>query len=106
MVAKKPLFIIYLDKPLHRGSQCLVDIQYRGKMYNDTSEGLFRNSYTNPKNGEKRWFVATNLRPNLARRVFPSFDEPAYKVPFRVSVVRHPELTAMANMPLSRTEQQ
>lgn len=105
MVPKKPLFIIYLEKSLNRGTQCEIDISFSGKLYNDTSEGLFRSNYVNPSTGERKWFVASHFRPNLARRVFPCFDEPAYKVPFTVSIVRCKTMTALTNMPLLRSEE-
>ncbi|KAK9874641.1 hypothetical protein WA026_005467 [Henosepilachna vigintioctopunctata] len=44
------------------------------------------------------------MRPNLARRIFPCFDEPAFKVPFIVHVARKKTMTAISNMPLQSTE--
>lgn len=73
-------------------------------MYNDTSEGMFRHKYQDPNTGEALWYVATHFRPNMARTVFPCFDEPAYKVPFRVSIARRTNMTALSNMPLEKTE--
>lgn len=103
-VPKKPLYVIHLARPLNRGTQCEVDITFSGKLMNDTSEAFFRNHYVDPVTTEKRWFVATHMRPNLARRVFPCFDEPAYKVPFLISVARRKNMTAQSNMPISTTE--
>ncbi|KAL3276601.1 hypothetical protein HHI36_011973 [Cryptolaemus montrouzieri] len=45
------------------------------------------------------------MRPNLARRIFPCFDEPAFKAPFEVHVARKKEMVAITNMPLERTEE-
>lgn len=45
-------------------------------------------------------YVATFMRPNMARNVFPCFDEPAYKVPFKLTVVRPKHMKAVFNMPL------
>lgn len=104
-VTKKPIFKIHLEKSLKRGTQCEVELTFKGKMFNDTTEGLFRSSYTDTKSGEKKWFLATHFRPNLARRVFPCFDEPGYKVPFVISVTRPKKAIALSNMPLDRTDQ-
>lgn len=93
-----------MGKALKRGTQCEVDLTFNGKLINDTSEGLFRHSYINPTTNEKKWYVATHLRPNIARRVFPCFDEPAYKVPFTISIARKKNMTCLSNMPLERTE--
>lgn len=103
-VAKKPLYVIHLGRSLNRGTQCEVDITFCGKLMNDTSEAFFRSNYVDPTTTEKRWFVATHMRPNLARRVFPCFDEPAYKVPFLISVARRKNMTALSNMPVSTSE--
>lgn len=102
---KKPLYVINLEHLLKRGTTCEVEIQFAGKLFNDTSEAMFRSSYTDSATGEKKWFVATHMRPNLARRVFPSFDEPAYKVPFNLIIGRHKNMSTLSNMPLNRTEQ-
>ncbi|KAF5302442.1 hypothetical protein FQR65_LT08532, partial [Abscondita terminalis] len=80
----------------------IVEMKFVGKLYNDTSEGLFRSSYINTVTGEKKWFIASQLRPNLARKVFPCFDEPAFKATFLVSIVRSNAMRALSNMPLSR----
>lgn len=47
--------------------------------------------------------MATQFRPNLARQVFPCFDEPGYKVPFEISIARARNMTALSNMPVKET---
>ncbi|KAF5300451.1 hypothetical protein FQA39_LY02250 [Lamprigera yunnana] len=104
MVHKKPFYIIYLDKELKNGAQCMIDMKFSGKLYNDTSEGLFRSSYVNTMTGEEKWFVSSQFRPNLARKVFPCFDEPAFKATFLVSIVRQKHMHSLSNMPLVKSE--
>ncbi|XP_064212579.1 aminopeptidase N isoform X1 [Tribolium castaneum] len=104
-VPKKPLYIIHLEKTANRGTQCIVDLTFKGNISNDTSEGIFRSSYVDPETKNRKWFVATHLRPNLARKVFPCFDEPAYKVPFVITVARQKNMVALSNMPLKNSEQ-
>lgn len=55
---------------------------------------------------DTKWFVSTYMRPNMARSVFPCYDEPAFKVPFIFSVARHKNMTAVTNMPLESTRPQ
>lgn len=51
-----------------------------------------------------RIVVATQFRPNNARRMFPCFDEPHFKVPFEVSVVRPRNMIALSNMAIDSIE--
>lgn len=51
-----------------------------------------------------RMVAATQFRPNNARRMFPCFDEPGYKTPFELSVVRPRSMVALSNTPVARTE--
>lgn len=94
---------MHLEKMMKRGAQCEIKLTFAGKLYNDTSEGLFRSSYIDPETKTQKWFVATYFRPNLARRAFPCFDEPAFKAPFVISIARHKNMTALSNMPLAST---
>ena len=100
---KKPLLVIKLDREYGQGTQAQITIRFNGKLFNDTSEGLFRHFYVDPKTNEKKWYIASHMRPNLARRVFPCFDEPAYKVPFEISIARQRKMTALSNTPLKST---
>lgn len=103
-VPKKPHMIIHLEKALKTGAQCEIEMKFSGALFNDTSEGLFRHFYNDATSGDKKWFIASHLRPNMARRVFPCFDEPAYKVPFCVKIARTKNMTALSNTPLEKTE--
>lgn len=95
--------MIHLEKTANRGTQCEIDLTFTGKLFNDTSEGLFRSSYVDPESKKQKWFVASHFRPNMARRMFPCFDEPAYKVPFLISIARHKSMVALSNMPLEKS---
>lgn len=101
---KKSLFTITLQSPVEPGITIEIFMRFSGKLFNDTSEGLFRSSYVDPVTKESKWFVSTHMRPNLARSVFPCFDEPAYKVPIVITVGRHKNMTAVSNMPLEKSE--
>ena len=49
-------------------------------------------------------YAFTQLEPIDARRVFPGFDEPAFKVPFDVSLVVPADVTAIGNTPEEETQ--
>jgi alanyl aminopeptidase len=44
-----------------------------------------------------RWYAFTDLEPTHARNVFPSFDEPSFKVPYEVTAIVPHGMTAYAN---------
>lgn len=50
-------------------------------------------------------YLATQNRPNYARKMFPCFDEPAFKVPFTVSISRPSNYTTLFGSPILSTEQ-
>ncbi|KAJ9584301.1 hypothetical protein L9F63_021370, partial [Diploptera punctata] len=44
------------------------------------------------------------MSPSNARRIFPCFDEPAFKAPFKISVARYTRMSTLSNMPLQAIE--
>ncbi|XP_012251447.2 aminopeptidase N [Athalia rosae] len=102
--AKRPWYIIHLEQMLKAGSSCEVDITFSGNMTVNATEGLFRNRYTD-SSGQQHLFVATYLRPNHAHKLFPCFDEPAYKATFQLSVTRPKGYTARSNTRVRKTEE-
>ncbi|XP_066246461.1 aminopeptidase N isoform X1 [Euwallacea similis] len=99
-VPKQSIMTIDLSSEVNTGGVLEIFIQFKGPMFNNTSEGLFRSSYMDPDTKKNKWYVATFMRPNMARTVFPCFDEPSYKVPITLTVVRPNFMKAVSNMPL------
>jgi aminopeptidase N len=64
--------------------------------------GLFVVDYPTGQ-GRKR-MIATELEPADARRVFPCWDEPAFKASFEPSVIVPQNFLALSNMPISHEE--
>ncbi|CAH1118995.1 unnamed protein product [Phaedon cochleariae] len=98
------LFIMEHASPLEPGAKLQLYLQFSGKLFNETSEGMFRSSYVDSDTKTKKWFVSTHMRPAMARNVFPCYDEPMYKVPMVVSVARLKTMTAVSNMPRESTK--
>jgi len=67
-----------------------IDIDYTG-ILNDKLRGF----YISEANGRK--YAITQMEPTDARRAFPSFDEPAYKATFDVSLTIDAGDSAIAN---------
>jgi len=85
--------------PVGRGE---LEISFHGTL-NDQMAGFYRSQYTDAK-GVKRYMATTQFEAIDARRCFPCWDEPARKAVFVVTMVYPANLTAVSNMPQSRTE--
>ena len=66
-------------KPLPAGPARL-HVEYAGSVSLKDDRGLFAQ-----KEGE-RWYAITQLESIAARRVFPCFDEPSFKVPWQLTL--------------------
>jgi alanyl aminopeptidase len=69
-------------------------ISYSATLSDREMAGAFRQ-----KDG-RDWYAFTQFEATDARRAFPCFDEPAFKVPWRLSLTVRREQTALANTPL------
>ncbi len=69
-------------------------ITYRGKLDAIETDGLFRQQ----DNGN--WYAFSQFESTFARRAFPCFDEPAYRVPWRLTLHVHADHVAVSNTPV------
>jgi aminopeptidase N len=76
-------------------------VAFTGRI-NSFGRGLFFVDYPTA-HGRKR-MIATELEPADARRVFPCWDEPAFKASFEPSVTVPRNFLALSNMPIAREE--
>jgi aminopeptidase N len=79
-----------VDKSLAAGP-ATIHIRYTG-ILNDELRGLYLGK---DKDGHK--YAVTQFEATDARRAFPSFDEPAYKATFDITVVADKGLSAISN---------
>lgn len=79
-------------KPLGPG-KIQLRIIYAGKISSKDNDGLFRIQEANS------WYAFTQFEATSARRVFPCFDEPSYKVPWRIQITVPKEVVAVSNAP-------
>jgi aminopeptidase N len=69
---------------------------------NAFGRGLFFVDYPT-ENGRKR-MISSHLEPSHARRVFPCWDEPAFKATFALTVTVPRRFLALSNMPVAHEE--
>jgi alanyl aminopeptidase len=74
------------------GDSVLLSLAYTGR-FNPALRGLYRVQQN------RRWYAFTQFEPNDARRAFPCFDEPGFKVPWTITVTAPADQVVAANMP-------
>ena len=85
-------------RPLSAGAHTL-HLRFSGRI-NPYARGLYVANYPTAE-GRKR-MVGTQLEPADARRIFPCWDEPAFKAAFELSVTVPSRFMAVSNMPVAR----
>ncbi|MBI4532969.1 MAG: M1 family peptidase, partial [Candidatus Melainabacteria bacterium] len=88
---------IVLPHALSPGSYKL-QLAFQGKI-GDKLRGFYMAHY-NDAAGIQQKLAVTQMEPTDARRLFPCFDEPAFKATFRLTVAIDPALTAVSNSPI------
>ncbi len=81
------------DKPLAPGGLKL-HVEYTGKVDENSTQGVFRQ-----KDGND-WYVFTQFETTDARRAFPCFDEPSFKVKWQLTLRIPSGTTAVSNTPI------
>jgi len=71
-----------------------LHIEYSGKVSRNSSAGLFQ-----LKDGAE-WYVYSQFEPTDARRAFPCFDEPGFKVPWQLRLHVPKDQLAFSNTPV------
>lgn len=83
-------------KPLAAGPAS-IHIRYRG-ILNDKLRGFYISK------SERRKYAVTQMEPTDARRAFPSFDEPAFKATYGITIVVDDGDTAISNAKMAKDE--
>ncbi|MGA9391988.1 MAG: M1 family metallopeptidase [Candidatus Sulfotelmatobacter sp.] len=86
----KEMVVLKVEKPLAAGAAS-IHITYSGVL-NDEMRGFYLG-----KDDQGRKYAATQFESTDARRAFPSFDEPAYKATFDITVVADKGQVAISN---------
>ncbi len=95
----KQLTTVTLAAPAGVGRHTLA-FSYRGKI-ETIPQGLFAQPYVKP-GGEPGLLLSTQFESTDARRMFPCWDEPAFRASFHLSVTIPANWTAVSNMPVAQ----
>ena len=81
-----------------------LQIDYAGKI-GKHPQGFYQVRYKLREQGRlvEKVMLATQMEPVHSRKLFPAWDEPAFRATFDVSAVVDEALTAVSNMPAART---
>jgi alanyl aminopeptidase len=80
---------LHFAKPV--GGTGTLHIAYSGSISRNSSAGLFQ------MKDRDNWYVYSQFEPTDARRAFPCFDEPNYKVPWQMTLHVPAEDMALSN---------
>jgi alanyl aminopeptidase len=74
--------------------KCILHIEYQGNVSRHSSAGIFE------LKEDRDWYVYSQFEPTDARRAFPCFDEPGFKVPWQMTLHVPKEDMAVSNTPI------
>ncbi|NPC84531.1 M1 family metallopeptidase, partial [Pyxidicoccus fallax] len=87
------LLAVVTERPVGPGTVTL-HVAYTGRAPAQENSGIFR------EQEEGRWYAMTQFEPLYARRAFPCFDEPSFKIPWRLTLRVRAEDGAFSNAPV------
>ena len=78
-----------------------ISLTFSGKI-NQGGFGLYYAPYVEQGTGAKKVMLGTQLEATDARRMFPCWDEPAFRARFQLTAIVPESWTAVSNMPVER----
>ncbi|KAG5346782.1 AMPN Aminopeptidase, partial [Acromyrmex charruanus] len=95
------ILTFYLTQDLLPGFY-ILNIKFYG-MSILPKENDLKISYIN-RTPDVMWLNAVYFQPIRGRRLFPCWDEPAFKATFNISILHHENYTALSNTPIQKLE--
>lgn len=85
-------------EPLPVGN-ATISLDYRGPLLTKDHNGVSRQ-----QEGDE-WYIFSDFEPLEARRAFPSFDEPNFKIPWQLTLRTKKQDIALSNTPATSTKE-
>ena len=98
--AKQETLSFKLEQPLAPGRYSLA-LKFHGKI-NREARGLFHMTYK--AGAADKTMIASTMEPTDARRMLPTWDEPAFRATFKLTVDLPAHFKAYSNTPVEREE--
>jgi aminopeptidase N len=98
--AKQETLSFALPRPLAPGRYRLA-LKFRGLIYRE-GRGMFYVNYQAGQEAAKKKLIATTMAPADARRMLPTWDEPAFRAKFRLSIDVPASFKAYSNTPVDK----
>ncbi|KAH3680603.1 hypothetical protein WICPIJ_008223 [Wickerhamomyces pijperi] len=99
---EKQTATFYFKDTFAKDSTITLEINFTGTL-NDNMAGFYRSSYQHE--GQTKYLATTQMEPTDCRRAFPSFDEPALKAVFDITLISDKNLTALSNMDVKEVKE-
>ena len=98
-------YVIPLKEKTTKGDNYIVELNFDGNLLKTDQVGLYRGWYDD-NNGTRINLAATQFESTHARKMFPCFDEPAFKSNISITVI-HPKKmsTTLSNMDIISTNE-
>ena len=84
-------FVAFTTGSILPAGHATLQIAYSGDVSRTLTDGAFQ------QQRGKDWYIFTKFEPVTARRVFPCFDEPSFKVPWQLTLHVPKDLKAFSN---------
>ncbi|KAK9737306.1 Peptidase M1 N-terminal domain [Popillia japonica] len=97
-------YSIVFEDELEEGTSYELNIASFVGILNEDNAGFYLAVYTD-EDGVTKKLATTQFEATSARRAFPSFDEPALKAQFEVSIIRSADYHSLSNTALVSTEE-
>jgi aminopeptidase N len=92
--AKQQIATLTFQKEIAPGAYQL-SLDFSGTI-NQSGQGLFYATYQEEASGTKKTMLGTQMEANDARRLFPCWDEPAFRAKFRLTTTVPANFTAIS----------